>query len=310
MRLTAERLLMRKTTILIYAFCVALLTGCAWSPTAAVTPEPTAAQTVSQVPVTEPPILPTPVPPTDPVPLLALPEGYALAFAEEFDEERIDQRVWNFELGPWPYNEELESYTSENAWLDSGSLVIEAKREQDDGRDYTSARLTTQYKMDFTYGYLEVRAALPYTRGTWPAIWLLPSEELYGGYQQCGEIDIMERVGHDAGQIYATIHTEKNNTDLGNQITDSAPIGEEDDDFHVYSMLWQESSIEIFLDGEPVLTYTRSADAKSDTWPFDVPFHIILNLAVGGTWGGETGVDDGALPQRMYVDYVRLYTLQ
>ena len=243
-----------------------------------------------------------------PSPAIDLPSGYALAFADEFDGQEIDEGVWNFETGPWPYNEELESYTRDNAWIEDGSLVIEARKEASEGRDYTSARLTTLDKIDFTYGYLEVRAAVPYARGTWPAIWMLPSDERYGGYLQSGEIDIMERVGHDAGNLYATIHTEQNNSVLGNPITASATIGETDAYFHTYGMLWDASSIRIFLDGESVLTYLRAENATSASWPFDVPFHIILNLALGGTWGGETGVDDAALPQRMYVDYVRLYT--
>ena len=250
------------------------------------------------------PISPSP----SPTPYIGPPEGYELRFAEEFDAEQIDESVWGFELGPWPYNKELESYTRENAWLEDGALVIEARKEEASNRDYTSARLTTLDQFDFTYGYLEVRAATPTGRGTWSAIWLLPSDLRYGGYLHSGEIDIMERVGYDAKLIHSTVHTYKNNAVNDSAITASARLTRRDDGFHVYSLLWLKDAIRISMDGKEVLVYPRPEQSTQDNWPFDVPFHLILNLAVGGSWGGAKGIDDDAFPQRMRIDYVRYFS--
>lgn len=284
-----------------------LLAGCAVAPAPAAVQSPASVTAVP--PTATPSPTPTATPTPEPTPYIGPPAGYELWFADEFDASEIDESIWGFEIGPWPYNKELENYRRENAWIEDGNLVIEARKEDAGKRHYTSARLKTQDKLDFTYGYLEVRAATPTARGTWSAIWLLPSDLRYGGYLRSGEIDMLERVGYDAGLVHATIHTQANNSVRGNAITANARIGKRNSGFHVYAMLWTESQITISLDGVPMLTYDRAADAKSNTWPFDVPFHLILNLAVGGSWGGQMGIDDDAFPQRMLVDYVRLYTL-
>lgn len=292
--------------------CLALF-GCARfheaAPVPDVTPEMTFSPTESPTPPPTPKPTPTPTPSPSPTPYIGPPEGYQLAFADEFDADAIDESIWGFEIGPWPYNKELETYTRENAWLEDGTLVIEARKEPLQKRDYTSARLTTQDKMDFTYGYLEVRAATPVARGTWSAIWLLPSDLRYGGYLKSGEIDVLERVGYDAKLVHATIHTNQNNAVRDNAIAASSRIGRKDNGYHVYAMLWTEDSIQILLDGVEMLAYSRPVDATPNNWPFDVPFHVILNLAIGGSWGGQKGIDDEAFPQRMYVDYVRYYSL-
>ncbi len=264
-----------------------------------VTPAPSPSPTAS------PSLSPSP----SPTPYIGPPAGYALTFSDEFDADEIDETKWSFETGPWPYNNELECYTRENAWIENGLLVIEARKESLQNRDYTSARLTGQGKLDFTYGYLEVRAATPTGRGTWSAIWLLPSDLRYGGYLRSGEIDIAERVGYDAKRIHATLHTYRNNAVDDNAISAFSRVSRKDDAFHTYALLWEEDAITIFFDGEEVLTYQKPDAPTPDVWPFDVPFHPILNLAVGGSWGGLKGVDDDALPQRMYVDYVRYYAL-
>lgn len=284
-----------------------LLAGCAVAPAPAAVQSPASVTAVP--PTATPSPTPTATPTPEPTPYIGPPAGYELWFADEFDASEIDESIWGFEIGPWPYNKELENYRRENAWIEDGNLVIEARKEDAGKRHYTSARLKTQDKLDFTYGYLEVRAATPTARGTWSAIWLLPSDLRYGGYLRSGEIDMLERVGYDAGLVHATIHTQANNSVRGNAITANARIGKRNSGFHVYAMLWTESQITISLDGVTMLTYDRAADAKSNTWPFDVPFHLILNLAVGGSWGGQMGIDDDAFPQRMLVDYVRLYTL-
>lgn len=250
----------------------------------------------------------TPAPTPSPTPYIGPPEGYELRFSDEFDAAEIDESVWGFETGPWPYNKELECYTRENAWLEDGQLIIEARREAAESCEYTSARLTTQGKFDFTYGYLEVRAALPTGRGTWSAVWLLPTDLRYGGYLNSGEIDVAERVGYDSKLVHASLHTYQNNSVSDNAITAYTRLTRKDAGYHVYGLLWTQDVIEISMDGIPTLAYPRPEDSTPDSWPFDVPFHLILNLAVGGSWGGVKGVDAEAFPQRMAVDYVRYYT--
>lgn len=300
--------------------CISLLAGCVPAPVltdstptvdsaqSAQASRPSAPATVSPSPAPSPTPLPSPSPSPSPTPYIGPPAGYALRFSDEFDANVIDESVWGFETGPWPYNKELECYTRENAWIEDGSLVIEARKESLQNRDYTSARLTTQGKLDFTYGYLEVRAATPTGRGMWSAVWLLPTDLRYGGYLHSGEIDIAERVGYDAKRVHSTIHTYANNAVKDNAIAASSRIPKKDDGFHTYAIMWEEDAITILFDGTDALTYLRPDPSTPDVWPFDVPFHLILNLAVGGSWGGLKGLDDEALPQRMYVDYVRYYT--
>ena len=268
-------------------------------------PEGIASSAPTNSPVATP--APTPALTPSPSPTPGPPDGYILQFADEFDAEQIDGNIWNFEIGPWPYNDELECYLPENAWVEDGRLVIEAHKESAQGRDYTSARLHTQGKLDMTYGYLEVRAALPKGIGTWSAIWLLPSDLRYGGYLHSGEIDMVERVGYDAKRVHSTIHTFTHNAVNGKAITAFARLSRKDEDFHVYGLLWSEEALFLSSDGVNILTYMRPNGATPDTWPFDVPFHLILNLAIGGSWGGVKGVDDAAFPQRMLIDYVRYY---
>ena len=288
-------------------FGLLILAGCAPRVPAAEPPRvPVVTPSPSPTPTPSP--SPTPSPTPTPSPSPGPPDGYQLAFADEFDLTKIDESIWNFENGPWPYNEELEYYRPENAWVKDGTLVIEARAEAFEGRSYTSARLTTQEKLDITYGYIEVRAALPVGKGTWSAIWLLPTDLRYGGYLHSGEIDVAERVGYDAKRVHHSIHTYQNNAVSNNAITASSRLTKKDSTFHIYGLLWTEDALRVFLDGAEALTYFKPTEATPDEWPFDVPFHLILNLAVGGTWGGAKGVDDNAFPQQMRVDYVRYYT--
>ena len=301
----------KKYVVFAYMLISAFLFGCSaisdFNSPAALTDTPEEIVTISptSTPVATPASTPSATPSPSPTP--GPPAGYTLQFADEFDTERIDESIWSFEIGPWPYNDELECYLSENAGVEDGGLVIEARKESVQGRSYTSARLNTQGKLDIIYGYLEVRAALPTGVGTWSGIWLLPSDLSYGGYLHSGEIDMAERVGYDAKRVHSTIHTFSNNSVNGNAITASARLGRKDADFHIYGMLWNAKALQLTFDGINTLTYTRPDDATSDSWPFDVPFHLILNLAIGGSWGGVKGVDDEAFPQRMVIDYVRYY---
>ncbi len=269
------------------------------------TSEPT--DTPTATPTQTPAATPEPTPTDEPTPAPGPPDGYTLAFSDEFESESIDESIWVFEIGAWPYNKELEYYTRDNAFIEDGYLIIEARKEKIKSRNYTSARLKTEGNFDFTYGYLEVRATLPVATGTWSAIWLLPTDTRYGGYLHSGEIDIVERVGYDAKLVHATVHTFDNNAVDGDPISAYARIGRRDTSFHTYGFLWTENALQILLDGTETLRYDHPEGADYTEWPFDVPFHLILNVAVGGSWGGIKGVDDDAFPQQMLVDYVRYY---
>ena len=240
-----------------------------------------------------------------------------LVWADEFEYAGLpDSTRWGYDLGDgcpnlcgWG-NAELQYYTSEaaNARVEKGKLVIECHRQARAGRDYTSARLVSRNKGDWKYGRIEVRAKLPQGRGTWPAIWMLPTSSPYGGWPGCGEIDIMEHVGYAPDSLFATVHTGKYNhlsgTQKGARVKWSKPL---EDVFRVYSIEWDTEKIEFLTDGEPYFRYEREAGAGSESWPFDQKFHLILNLAVGGNWAGKYGVDETIWPQRMEIDYVRVY---
>jgi beta-glucanase (GH16 family) len=173
------------------------------------------------------------------------------------------------------------------------------------GQAYTSARLTTAGKGRWTYGYVEVSAKLPCGRGTWPAIWMLP-EPPSEGWPAGGEIDIMEHVGQDPGTVHANIHTRAYNhvdgTNRGAQIKVENPCT----DFHRYQLLWTSAGLAVAVDDRPYFRFANDGRGDRSSWPYDRPFHLILNVAIGG-WGGQKGIDDTIFPVRMEIDYVRVY---
>lgn len=171
---------------------------------------------------------------------------------------------------------------------------------------YTSARLTTRQKFDFKYGRLEVRAMLPKGRGLWPAIWMLPTEWKYGGWPRSGEIDVMEHVGYEPDSLYGTVHTLNFNHTKGTQVGKGLKMENLYADYHVYAMEWFEDRIDLFVDDQPYFSFKNSKKGLEE-WPFDQPFHILLNVAVGGNWGGKKGIDDTVFPGSMIVDYVRVF---
>ena len=236
-----------------------------------------------------------------------------LIWQDEFDGQgHVDSTRWNYETGGHGWgNEELQYYTDrrlKNARVENGRLIIEAHREDYRGKDYTSARLTTKEKGDWVYGRMEVRARLPAGRGTWPAIWMLPTEWIYGdgGWPDNGEIDIMEHVGYDPGVIHGTIHTDAYNHMEGTQRGNQIEVPDAMDAFHVYAIEWTASAIKWYVDDQLYFTYENEGSGWQ-VWPFDHPFHMLLNIAIGGTWGGVEGVDNTIFPVRMEVDYVRVY---
>lgn len=250
---------------------------------------------------------------------------WELVWADEFDKEGPpDPSKWSHVEG-FVANRELQYYTNRevNSRVRNGALVIEARKEtypnaafdpKEKDRyqkmwkeaEYTSARLITKDKAEWQYGKIEVRAKIPTGRGMWPAIWLLGHDISEVGWPEVGEIDIMENVGFDPNTIHANIHTKKYNhiieTNKGASIQANKPW----EAYHVYSMEWDENVIDFFYDGKKYFTY-KNEKTGTDAWPFDKNYYLILNVAVGGGWGGEKGVDESLFPNRMYVDYVRVY---
>lgn len=238
---------------------------------------------------------------------------YDLVWSDEFDYEGLpDETKWGYDVGGSGWgNNELQYYTDDsNAYVKDGNLVIEARKEEKDGRDYTSARMITKGKGDWLYGKIEVRAKLPDGLGTWPAIWMLPTDWEYGSWPASGEIDIMEHVGYDQDKIHATIHTQSYYFKINTQKSATKYIKGVSEDFHVYSIEWLPDKILAFIDGEEYFSFEPTKfkpDPTYKEWPFDKRMHLLLNIAIGGDWGGAKGVDENIFPKQMVVDYVRVY---
>jgi beta-glucanase (GH16 family) len=236
------------------------------------------------------------------------PAGWTLVFSDEFDRPgALDPAKWGHETG-YVRNKEAQFYTSrlENVRVEAGNLVIEGRREAHEGFGYTSASVNTLGRFEFLYGRVEVRAKLPTGNGAWPAIWMLGVNRAQVGWPTCGEIDIMENVGFDPLRIHASVHTSAYNHTIGTQKTASVGVASPSDDFHVYSMEWYADRIDVFVDGQKYFTF-RNEGTGSRTWPFDQPHYLLVNLAIGGSWGGQKGIDDSRFPHRYVIDYVRIY---
>lgn len=244
------------------------------------------------------------------------PKKKKLVWSDEFNTTGApDAARWDYDLGDgcpnvcgWG-NNELQYYTkdSKNVRIENGSLIIEAHQDSVGGKGFTSSRIVTRKKGDWTYGRVDVRAKLPRGKGTWPAIWMLSTDWSYGGWPQSGEIDIMEHVGYDPEVVHGTIHTEAFNHMKGTQKEGKVQVAGAMDEFHVYSIDWSKDRIDFLVDNRVYHTVTRAQKDTFKEWPFDKPFHLIMNIAVGGNWGGREGVDTNIWPQRMEVDYVRVY---
>jgi beta-glucanase (GH16 family) len=237
-----------------------------------------------------------------------------LVWSDEFDYTGApDSTRWDYDLGAgnpdgWGNNEQ-EFYTKDlkNVRVENGRLIIEAHKDSLQHKAFTSTRLISKKKGDWLYAKIEVKAKLPHGKGTWPAIWMLPTDWKYGNWPTSGEIDIMEHVGYDPGVIHGTIHTEAYNHTKQTQKEGKVTIQNTQNEFHVYAIDWTENKIDFFVDDQ--LYHTVIRDPKDDFkgWPFDQRFHLIMNIAVGGNWGGKEGVDENIWPQRMEVEYVRVY---
>ncbi|MES1199873.1 MAG: glycoside hydrolase family 16 protein [Pseudomonadota bacterium] len=243
-----------------------------------------------------------------------------MVWSDEFNTDGLpDPTKWDYDtdrnaLG-W-YNNEAQYYSRdrlENARVANGELIIEARHEDLDpttypdwgGQHYTSARLVTRGKSTWTYGFMEVRAKLPCGVGTWPAIWAL-SAPPQSTWPDDGEIDIMEHVGFDPGVIHGTVHTKSYNSTLNNARTATTTQSDVCTAFHLYQMTWTANRITIGMDNHNYFQYSNDGSGNSE-WPFDSPQYLLLNIAIGGTWGGQQGIDNSIFPVQMEVDYVRVY---
>jgi beta-glucanase (GH16 family) len=233
-------------------------------------------------------------------------------WSDEFDYTgKPEPTKWDYDIGGSGWgNHELEYYSNDlkNAHVSDGKLFITALREDAGEMKYSSARLVTRNKGDFLYGRVEVRAKLPAGKGTWPAIWMLPTDWEYGTWPKSGEIDIMEHVGYDPDMIHVSTHCEAYYWRLGNEKTALKKIDNATTEFHLYRVDWTPQNIKGYIDDTLVFTNTNEGTGYQ-VWPFNKRFHILLNVAVGGDWGGQQGIDESAFPATMEVDYVRYYKM-
>ncbi|SFU30432.1 Glycosyl hydrolases family 16 [Pustulibacterium marinum] len=238
--------------------------------------------------------------------LFAQKKGKQLVWEENFTAATLNDEDWNFELGDgcpnicgWG-NNERQVYTQENHELKDGQLIITAKKE---GDLYTSTRITTQGKQEFQYGYIEIKAKLPTGQGIWPAFWMLGSNITEKGWPWSGEIDILEYVGKEPHMVYTSLHTQDSHGETINSKKTAFENIEEG--YHTFAIDWDAERIIFFVDEQPV--YTFAPENKTEAvWPFDQPFYILVNMAIGGNFGGPE-VDDTIFPQQYSIDYIKVY---
>lgn len=310
---------MKIHTLCIIALGVLLLVGCqsaepqAPTPLPAATTTPAATPTVAGTPTAT--AVPTSTPIATPVPLPATTEeGWELVWQDEFEGDVIDPSNWTYDIGGWGWgNGEAQYYTDrpENARVENGLLVIEARQERFEDSYYTSARLITQGLQSFKYGRIEARMKVPEGAGLWPAFWMLgndfernPADPFDSNWPHVGEVDIMEYVGREPDLIMGTVHGPgySGAGGLGRWNRQEYAIA---DDFHTYAIEWDEEGIRWFYDGELYYTLTPQLVGNRE-WVFDKEFFLLLNLAVGGQFAGAIGLDT-KFPTNLYVDYVRVY---
>ena len=242
-------------------------------------------------------------------------EGWNIVWQDEFDKDSLDLTKWSREIGGHGWgNNELQFYTDSdsNSYVENGNLILKAQVvPQGIGsskglRYYSSARLRTYGKGDWKYGRIEVRAKVASGQGIWPAIWMLPTDWLFGGWPSSGEIDIMEHVGYDLGVVHGSVHTEAYNHKINTQRSSARKIANVDTEFHVYSIIWDKDKISFFIDDVQYFLFENDQQGNYKTWPFDQRFHLLINIAVGGDWPGNPD-NSTNFPRKMLVDYVRVY---
>lgn len=229
-----------------------------------------------------------------------------MVWSDEFSEDQLDTTVWNYELGDgcpdrcgWG-NRERQFYTKDNHHIADGKLVITVKKNND---VYTSTRITTKNKQYFRYGRIEARAKLPVGKGLLPAFWMLGQNIDAVNWPACGEIDIMKYRGHKPGEVSTSLHTKASYGTTAS--TEETLFSDIEEGFHRYAVEWTPENIDFFVDDQWVHT-VEPDDRTVEAWPFDKPFYLLLNLAVGGSYGGPE-IDDSVFPQNYIIDYVRVY---
>ena len=248
------------------------------------------------------------------------PDGYGLVWSDEFNDARTpegkpalrpDKGEWWYETGGngWG-NSELQYYVAGTTFyndtlaaISDGTLKIKALKKKYYGMEYVSIRMNTS--KSWTYGYFETRAKLPGGKGVWPAFWMMPKN--FQSWPLDGEIDIMEYVGYDPNVVHASVHTEAYNHKIGTQKTSTLKISNAETEFHVYGLDWTETRIRGYVDGVLYFTFSNDGTGNKKTWPFNAPFYLKLNLAIGGSWGGVMGVDTQIFPSTYEIDYVRVF---
>ena len=241
-------------------------------------------------------------------------DDYELVWSDEFEGETIDESKWSFDIGDgcdrgicgWG-NRELQYYTDDpdNAYVSNGNLIIRALKKPTMDYAYSSARMVTKNKGDWKFGRIDARARLPIGQGLWPAIWMLPTDNVYGGWPTSGEIDIMELIGSEPSTVLGTIHWGHDTRRFQSSYYD-LETGTFDQDFHVFSTIWTEDCIQFLVDDIPYGEVNTRSTTQPSTWPFDQDFHLIMNIAVGGNLPGDPS-PTLSFPRVMQVDYVRVY---
>lgn len=235
--------------------------------------------------------------------------GYVSLWKDEFSGTAIDNTIWGYDIGNngWG-NNESQYYTNSpnNSFVSNGNLVIEARKENYQGSEYTSARLLTKNKQSFTFGRVDIRAVLPKGQGIWPALWMLGSKIDQTGWPNCGEIDIMEIIGSLPAEVNGTIHFGPQGATQSTKLTGTytLPSGDFSEKYHVFSLIWSEDNIQILVDD---ISYFQATKAQVGAiYPFNEPFFVIFNIAVGGNWPGYPDATT-IFPQQMLVDYIRVF---
>ena len=242
-------------------------------------------------------------------------EGWALVWNDEFDGPALNLEKWSFEIGGHGWgNNELQYYSDDDstAFIQDGKLVIRADLvpqgtgSSDNLRYFSSARLRTSGKGDWRYGRIEVKAKLALGQGIWPAIWMLPTDWMYGGWPESGEIDIMEHVGYDPGRVHGSIHTGSYNHKINTQRGGSKLLDKISSKFYVYAIEWYEDRIDFLINDAKYFSFQNDGKNDFNTWPFNQRFHLLINIAVGGDWPGSPD-ETTQFPTEMEVEYVRVY---
>lgn len=241
---------------------------------------------------------------------------YELVWSDEFNYTGLpDSSKWCYDTewntSGWGINE-LQYYTKnkvENAFVNNGILVITARNDSAMKVPYSSARLISKSKGDWLYGRIEVKAKVAGGKGAWPSIIMLPSENTYGQWPKSGQIDIMEHIGYEPDSVYCSVHTEYFNHTTDFQLSQSMYVPDAKNTYHVYAINWTANKIDFYIDDNRAFTF-RKKRKHAEEWPFDKCFYLVLNIAIGGKWGGLYGIDNTIFPCQMEIDYVRVYQMK